>query len=73
MKAVVDYSVDYYKTGMGAGGYVKEFATIKEAAQYLSEKYSSTVEEMTKNIINDANTDAVYFDDGRTLLFELSK
>lgn len=72
MKAEVGYSVDYYKAEIGGGSYIKEFAAIKEAAQYLSEKYNSTVEEMTKNIINDANADAVYFDNGHTLLFELS-
>lgn len=71
MKAVNGFTKEQYKNEVLAGGYIREFDTVKEAAEYLAKKYDQTTEKMTENIMNDTNSDAIYFDDGSTLLCEL--
>lgn len=67
MKAAKGYSKeDYQKSPV-----VLEFETIEKAAEYLEEKYNQDKGDMIKAIKDDANEDAVYFEDGTVILNEL--
>ncbi len=71
MKAIKGCTKEQYKEEL-AGGVIKEFETIQEAAKYLAGKYNSTVEYMERSIADDTNCDAIYFEDGSVLLCEFS-
>ena len=68
MEAVKGYDKESYRQRCPV---VKEFDSIQNAAEYLAQKYNSTVEKMTDSIMNDTNCDAVYFPDGSVVLCEL--
>ena len=70
MKAVKDYTKDYYRKATSAP-IIKEFAAIEAAAIYLSEKHNTSVNHMISSIMNDTNCDAVYFPDGSVILYEI--
>lgn len=70
MKAVRGYTKDDYQKETNAP-IVKEFDTIAQAAAYLAKKHSASVEYMTSSIMNDTNCDAIYFEDGSVIIFEL--
>lgn len=68
MRAVRGYKKsDYLKMSPN----VMEFNSIMEAAEYLAEKHSQSVEDMVKAIENDTNCDAIYFEDGSVVLLEM--
>lgn len=68
MRAVRGYKKsDYQKMSPN----VMEFDSIQEAAEYLAEKHSQSVEYMVQSIKDDTNCDAIYFEDGSVVLLEL--
>ena len=69
MKAVKGYEKNYYMQETEAPS-VKEFDTIQQAAEYLANKYGTSVEYMTSSIMSSTNCDAIYFDDGSVIIYE---
>ena len=70
MKAVRGYTKDNYRKETAAP-IVKEFTTIDQAAAYLAKKYGACAEYMTRSIMDDTNGDAIYFEDGTVIIYEL--
>lgn len=67
MKAAKGHTKEDYRNAPN----ILEFGTIEHAGKYLADKYNQSIECMIERIKDDTNCDAIYFEDGNVILYEL--